>query len=205
MFRYLLDSEIEEIFAAGSDGVRDDECATVSARMSNGVLLTAEFSERAPHEIELVVSGRDAMLRVDCLRFDGLEQLGKRDVPGAPGVRLRNVGRFLRELPGGLRLMRRGGDYRDSYRRAWRHFAQAVHSGSRPEATLEDGLRAVEAVCGAVRSRLTGMRVALPATSTLATPSRADVAVSSSAGRARAENSGHLAFSVVIPTCKKDI
>lgn len=161
LLRMLLATEIAEVFALGRNGTRDDENAVVSARMSNGVLVSGEFSERARHEIEVVVNGAGGTLRIDCLRFDGLELTGAREVPGDPKVRLRQIKRFIGTLPEGIGVMRRGGDYRDSYRLAWADFLQAVRSGGKPGVTLDDGLRALAAVNAAVESRLTGKPVAV--------------------------------------------
>jgi myo-inositol 2-dehydrogenase / D-chiro-inositol 1-dehydrogenase len=161
LFRFLLGSEIETIFALGRDGVRDDECAVVSARMANGMLVTAEFSERAPHEIGIVANGSAGQLHLDCLRFDGMDVRRVRELPGAPRMRLRSAARFMGALSGGLRVLHRGGDYRDSYRAAWDHFAHVIRSGGQPEATLDDGLRATEAACAAAQSRRCGGPVAV--------------------------------------------
>lgn len=155
LMRYLLDEDLTEIGATSYSNVRDDECATVSARMASGVLVAAEFSERTAHEIELVICGRNGTMRLDLLRFDGLELRGAKEVPGAMNVRLRGVERFIRMLPEGLRTMRRGGDYKDSYFHAWSAFANAVRAGWQAEATLEDGLRASEVVEAALESRAT--------------------------------------------------
>jgi predicted dehydrogenase len=156
LLRYLLKSELTDIVAYTRDGTRDDECAAILARMANGVLVTGEFSERAPHAIEITVNGHDALLRLDCLRFDGLELRGRQDVPGAPAVRLKSMQRFLASLPEGIGVMRRGGDYRDSYRLAWSHFVESIRSQREPEATLDDGLRATEAVCRALEAHESG-------------------------------------------------
>jgi predicted dehydrogenase len=45
-----------------------------------------------------------------------------------------------------------GGDYLKSYGESWKHFLACVRHGTAPAATLEDGLRAVEAVEAAVES-----------------------------------------------------
>lgn len=193
LVRFLLDSEIEEIVACSRDEVRDDECAVVTARMSNGVLVAGEFSERSPHEIEIVVNGRAGQLKVDLLRFDGLELRGAREVPGDPAIRIRSALRLLRELPAGISTMRQGGDYRISYKSAWGHFAAAIRAGKMPEATLEDGLRATQAVCAALESRTRRVVVAVP---------RGIDAESRPAGAAAgvAPDASGLTFSVVVPT-----
>jgi myo-inositol 2-dehydrogenase/D-chiro-inositol 1-dehydrogenase len=134
LLRFLLDVEYEQIHAISRDGVRDDEAAVVVARMANHTLVTAEFSERSPHAIEIVVSGRKGMLRVNGSEIRRLGELA-----GAPAVRLRSVARLLQTLPFGLTTLRRGGDYRMSYENEWRHFAQCVREGRPLESTLQDG------------------------------------------------------------------
>lgn len=169
LLRYLFDTEIEQIFALSTNGRRDDECAVISARLANGALATGEFSERSPHEMEIVVSGRSAWLRVDCLRFDGLEYRSAKDVPGAPGVRWRQAVAGMCDLPQGVSTMRKGGDYRDSYRRAWDDFAHAIRDRRAPAATFTDGLRATEAIAAAVQSSLSGVPVKLAEPTTVVT------------------------------------
>jgi predicted dehydrogenase len=148
MVRFLLADEFAEVVARTRDGVREDECATIMGRTVGGVLVTGEFSERSPHEIEIVVSGREALLRVDCLRFDGLEVRGGREVPGAPGYRLRRLLATARALPAGLRQGR--SDYLRSYEGIWRHVIECVERSQAPEVTFEDGLRATQALRAAL-------------------------------------------------------
>ncbi len=151
LIRYLLGSEFEWIFAATKNGVREDETTVLSARMSDGVLVTGEFSERSPHEIEIVISGKSGWLRVDCLRFDGMQYRNYREVPGRPSVRFRSLATFVHNFPNGMRTLH-GGDYLKSYGESWKHFLACVRQGTSPAATFEDGLRAVEAVEAAVES-----------------------------------------------------
>lgn len=159
LLRFLLDTEVEQIHAISHDGVREDEAAVVVGRTASHVLVAAEFSERSPHEIEIEVSGRDALLRVNGERFDGLEIRKLGELTGSPSVRLRSVARFFRTLPIGLTTIRRGGDYRMSYENAWRHFAQCVREGRTPESTFQDGLRALEVVSAALQSASTSQPV----------------------------------------------
>jgi predicted dehydrogenase len=152
LIRFLLQTEYDRIQALAHDAVRSDEAAVVDGRMKNGVLVSGVFSERSPHQIEIVVSGPLGMLRLDCQRFDGLEIRKPNEAPGDPAVRLRSIIHRAKSLPAGLVTMRRGGDYLISYESAWRHFVQCILKGVRPEVTFEDGLRAVEAVCAALSS-----------------------------------------------------
>jgi myo-inositol 2-dehydrogenase / D-chiro-inositol 1-dehydrogenase len=123
LIRFLLESEFDQIHALHHDGVRDDEAAVIMARMKNGALISGVFSERSPHQIEIVVSGPGGLLRLDCQRFDGLEIRKPNEAPGNPAVRLRSLVKRTRSLPIGLATMRQGGDYRISYEGSWRHFA----------------------------------------------------------------------------------
>jgi predicted dehydrogenase len=156
LVRFLLGGEFEAVRAMSRDGVRHDESSVSTARLTDGTLVSGEFSERSPHEIEIVVSGLSGILRLDCLKFDGLEIRASNEVPGAPALRLRSVKRFAGSLPDGIKTMRRGGDYLISYENAWRHFVDCVRSGATPACTFEDGLRAVEVVRAAVESAATG-------------------------------------------------
>jgi predicted dehydrogenase len=150
---------VEEVYAQARGGLRDDESAVLTARMANGVLVSAAFSERTSHEIELEIAGRNGRLRLSCLRFDGLEWYGQADIPGSVRTRLRHFGHLLRELPRGLWTMRHGGDYRLSFRGLWRHFLDAIRNDAPVGATLEDGRRAVQVVLAAAESASSGQPV----------------------------------------------
>jgi predicted dehydrogenase len=153
LVRFLLDDEIARIAAQTRDGVREDECATIMALTARGILVTGEFSERSPHEIEIVISGRQAMLRVDCLRADGLEVRDARDVPGAPRYRLRRLAATARSVPMALRPKGRHSDYLRSYDAIWRHVIECVARGTTPEVSFEDGVRAARVLHAARTSR----------------------------------------------------
>jgi predicted dehydrogenase len=155
LIRFLLGSEFEWVYAASRNGTREDESAVISGRMSDGALFTGEFSERSSHEIEFVVSGSLGWLRVDCLKFEGIQYRTYYEVPGDPSVRLRSFLTFAQSLPMGVYSMHRGGDYRISYEESWKHFIGCIRDGIRPSATFEDGLRAVEAVNAALESART--------------------------------------------------
>jgi myo-inositol 2-dehydrogenase / D-chiro-inositol 1-dehydrogenase len=152
LWRYLLQSEIEQIFALSRAGKREDETAVVSARMENGVVVSAVFSKRTSHEIELEVCGREGRLKISCLRFEGLELYSMQDVPGSIRTRLKRLVHLLQELPRGLSKMCRGGDYLDSYRSQWCHFVHSIQNDAPVECTLEDGRQALQAALASVES-----------------------------------------------------
>ncbi len=115
LWRYLLGAEIAELFATTVDGRWEDEAAVVSGHMSNGVLVSAVFSERANHDLELEICGKAGRLRVSLIRFEGLEYYPTETMPSSLPARLGRMGHFLRELPRALPRMHRAGNYRVSY------------------------------------------------------------------------------------------
>lgn len=159
LWRFLLASEVEEVFAFSRSDRYDDESATVAARMANGVLVSAAFSIRGSHQIEVEVLGDAGNLRVCCNRFDGLEFFPLR-CSLAERIRLRLAGqmRFFTELPQRIRNTRES-DYLASYRAEWAHFAEAIRTGGAVGATLEDGRRALQVVLAVVESATTGKPV----------------------------------------------
>jgi myo-inositol 2-dehydrogenase / D-chiro-inositol 1-dehydrogenase len=170
LWRYLLDSEITELFASTVDGRWEDEAAVVSGHMSNGVLVSAVFSERANHDLEFEICGKEGRLRVSLIRFEGLEYYSTETMPSSLPARLQRMGHFLKELPRALPRMHRAGDYRVSYCDQWREFARSIRTGTPMEATLQDGRQALAAVLAAARSSVVGRPVPLrdaPATMTL--------------------------------------
>ncbi|MGH9928814.1 MAG: Gfo/Idh/MocA family protein [Pyrinomonadaceae bacterium] len=159
LWRFLLQSEVEEVFAFSRYENRVDETATVTARLSDSVLASAVFSERTSHDIEVEIYGRNGRLRVSCLRFDGLEFYPASSVPGGIRTRIRNLAHGLKEAPHGVLNRLPGGEYMDSYRRQWQHFIDAVQNNKPVECTLEDGRRAVQIALSATESASYGRAV----------------------------------------------
>ncbi|MBI3300777.1 MAG: Gfo/Idh/MocA family oxidoreductase [Deltaproteobacteria bacterium] len=152
LWRFLLQSEVEEVFATSHCGQWEDETATVTARMANGVLVAAMFSEGTSDNNEVEVYGQAGRLRVSCYRFDGLEFSSAASVPGAIRTRLHRTAQALKALPLAVSQMRRGGDYIASYRAEWRHFLDCVQHDTPVECTLDDGRCALQVVLAALES-----------------------------------------------------
>lgn len=152
LWRYLTGTEVSEVFGYSRSGARDDESAALVARFENGMMGSGVFSERTSHEIELEICGDQGRLRLSCLKFDGLSFFTHRDIPGCIWTRLSQGFHTLKELPKGLMVMWRGGDYRDSYRREWLHFIESIRADSPVLCTLEEGHRALEIVLTAVEA-----------------------------------------------------
>ena len=159
LWRYLLGSEIEEVSAISRSAKWDDETATVTARLTNGVLASSAFSQVAKACNEVEIYGDERWLRVDCYRFDGLEHASSLSQPGSVKSRLKNIGSTLRALPRGILGLRYDGDFVDSYRAEWRHFVDAIRNDTPIESTLEDGRSALQAALAAVKSLRTGTSV----------------------------------------------
>ena len=158
-WRFLLDSEVEEVFATSQSASWEDETVTVTARLTNGVLATAACSERTGENNEVEIHGRRGLLQVSCYRFDGLVYSQTGSIPGSARARLEACARMLKELPGSLAQLRYGGDVMASYREEWRHFLGAIRDDSPVECTLEDGRRALEIVFAAMASASSGQAV----------------------------------------------
>lgn len=161
LWRYLLQSEIDEIFALSLDARWEDEAAVLSGRMANGVLISAVLSERTNHDMEIEICGKAGRLRVACLRFEGLEYYSTYTMPSSAGARLGRLAHFLRELPRALPRMHRAGDYRVSYREQWRHFHECIRTGAPVASTLEDGRQALAVVLAAAESAVVRKPVAV--------------------------------------------
>src|SRR5262249_36588889 len=72
LWRFLLRSEIEEVFAHHRADDRAIAWATVSAVMTNGAQITASFSHGLSNTNEIEIIGREGRVRLSCYRFDSL-------------------------------------------------------------------------------------------------------------------------------------
>ncbi len=156
LWRFLLRREVEEVYARSHSGAGDDQSAVVMAQLQGGVLASTLCSEAATLSNDVDVYGDQGRLRVTAHRFDGLERFGQQGAAGDLSVRLVGMIRALRALPHGIRGLRRGGEFMQSYRAEWRHFASAVRAGSAVESTLEDGRSAVAIMLAALASAKRG-------------------------------------------------
>ena len=152
LWRFVFDSEVEEVFATTRAGRWNEETATVTARLTNGTIVTSAFSWGTGNVCYLDIFGDRGRLHVDCLRFDGLQLLSRDEHPGDLGVRLRRLPSVLRGLAAVPAALRDGGAYLASYREEWRHFLHAVRRGTPVEPTLRDGRRALEVILAAQAS-----------------------------------------------------
>lgn len=159
LFRFWLEVDVEEIFVASTGREWPDESVSISARMTNGVLISAVISEVSNCDMEFEIYGRAGRSRFACLRYDGIESFDSTAVPGGGRSTLQRLARMIGQLPRGLAQGRLGGDYLLSYQREWEHFADVVRAAAPIECTLEDGRHAVQVALAAVQSALTGQPV----------------------------------------------
>ena len=158
LWRFLLGTEVEEVFTYSRSSEWDDETATVSARMSDGVIAVSALCERTSNNNTVEVNGRAGRVRVDCYKFDGLEVSPAANVPGDMRLRLSRIAYALRELPPAV-LKRRGGDYVATYGQEWQHFIDSINDDTPVECTLDDGRRATQILLASLQSAASGQPV----------------------------------------------
>jgi predicted dehydrogenase len=159
LWRFLLETEVEEVFATSRSDEWDDVTGTLTARLTNGALATAYFSESTTEHNEVQVLGQAGSLHLSLYRFDGLEYAPLFAAPGDIRYRLQRLARSLNQLPRAVRHFRRGGEYYASFIAQWRHFAESIGEGAPLECTLEDGRRALQVALAAAKSASTGQPV----------------------------------------------
>ncbi len=147
LWRFLLDTEVEDVRAQSLSDVADDSTAMISARLSNGALAVSLLALRgvATHDVEVI--GEQGAMRFSLYRGGSFEM--------RPAGRTSRLTRWLRGLPAAARSARRGGDYLDSYRVHWLRFAEHLRGGESP-ATVEDGRRSLEVALAAFESACSG-------------------------------------------------
>jgi predicted dehydrogenase len=159
LWRFLLDDEVEDVFADSRGSRSDDETTLVTGRMSKGALAHAFGSDLSTSSNEALVYGEKGSILVDLYRFDGLIFSGMLDLPGAPLTRLRRLATGAAQLSRSLGELRSGGLFNASYAAEWRCFAAAARGSRPPGSTFEDGLRALEITFAAAQSASLGRRI----------------------------------------------
>lgn len=160
LWRFLLGTEITEIHAAEQSEQWHDETVALTARLANGAVASALFSERSSDCNELEIFGRRGRLSLSLFQYDSLEFMSVGSTPGL-AERLRGLTGKLADIPKGVSIMRKGGDFLLSYQGEWQHFLAAIESDTAPQASLADGRAALHAVLAAVESVSTGQPVNL--------------------------------------------
>jgi predicted dehydrogenase len=142
LLRYLLGREVEQVFVQTQHGEGDDESATLNLRLGGGVVASCLFSERSADANQIEIFGSKGRLAFSLYRFDSLRLA----VPGHYGGRARSLAQSLCELPEAWPILRRGGDFIETYRQEWLEFLDAVERDQPAWATIEDGREALRVV-----------------------------------------------------------
>ena len=159
LWRFLLDTEIEEVFATSHSNDWDDETAAITARLANGTLASAVFSVATAGLSDLEFYGEKARLALSLIHFDGFELAPSAAPTWSLRSRLGGFVRALESLPRAVLRARHGGDFIGSYGFEWRHFADCVRRGVPAACTLDDGRHALQAVLAAVQAASHGRAV----------------------------------------------
>lgn len=85
-----------------------------------------EFVALADIDVDRLNHVERRCMRIDCYRFNGLEETSSFEHPGGIHSRLPNIRDTLKDLPFALLKLRHGGGFVDSYRAEWRHFIDAI-------------------------------------------------------------------------------
>jgi myo-inositol 2-dehydrogenase/D-chiro-inositol 1-dehydrogenase len=159
LWRFLLESEVDEVFASTRSGEWDDETVIVTARLANGALATSLVSQCTSSNNEIEIHGQRGRLRVDCYQFDGLDFSSTSSPPGDIRSRVRKIAQTVTEVPSAAMGLRQGGDYVATYRTEWRHFIDSIQHDTPVECTLEDGRRATQIMLASQESASRGQPV----------------------------------------------
>jgi predicted dehydrogenase len=157
LLRYLTGADIEEVYAQSRHGEGDDESATIDMRCTNGVLASCAFSEHTSDANEIELIGREGRLAFSIYRFDSLAMT----FPGRSVGRAGSALASLKALPECWPILRRGGDFLETYRREWLAFIDVIRRDRPVAATVADGLAALRVVLAATASASAGRPVAV--------------------------------------------
>ena len=150
LWRFLFSAELAEIDATAVDGAGQDETAAITARLTNGSVISAAFSAGTADAQELDIYGTHGRLRFSCYSAEGpvwqpIRAFGLRH-------RLKLFGRRLRTVPAEIAAWCGRDHMLESYRAQWRHVARCIRGEDTSRCTLEDGRRAMDIVLAAVAS-----------------------------------------------------
>jgi predicted dehydrogenase len=159
LWRFLLRTEVEEIFVMSRSGQWDDETVAITARMANGLLANTVISQGTGGSYEVEICGQGGRLQLSCYRSAGLEFSLTAGRQGKLRTPLQKTVRLLKELPQAVLVTRQGGPYLASYRAEWQHFIDCIKRDTPVESTLEDGRRALQVVLAAAVSASRGQPV----------------------------------------------
>jgi hypothetical protein len=158
LMRFLTDSEIAAVFSQNRHGEGDDQAAAILMRLSNDATVSASFSEQTSDINEIELIGTKGRLSFSLYRFDSLQFIPAGSYGSGRAAQLFQT---LKQLPAAWPILRRGGDFRESYRQQWLCFADALRNDHPPVATAADGYEALRVVLAAGASANLGKAIAI--------------------------------------------
>ena len=159
LWRFVLGTEVEEVFALTRSERGDDQSALLVARTAGGTPVSTLVLDDTAVSHDLALFGTEAALFVDCCRVDGFHVAPRDELPGSARARARRAREAIARPGESLRAARRGGDFRVAYEEGWRHFAAAIRDGRAPSPTLRDGRAALAIALAAAESAASGAPV----------------------------------------------
>jgi predicted dehydrogenase len=157
---YLLGAPVREVRANVRSVTTEDDCAAVTMRLDNGVVVQSLFHIGLHPEDRIEVYGRAGTLVADRLR-----SLRPEVTDGAaPASRLGRLRRTLAQAMASplLRDDALAPAREPSYKPALRHFVDCIRAGRPPSPSLWDGRRSLGIVLTAEESARTGRPVPVP-------------------------------------------
>jgi len=160
LWRYFTRSEVEQVFSYGVPSEHyEDETNAIAARLSDGALATAILSFKTGPTSEVEIYGEHGRLCLSLYRFDGLEFFPRSGYPGDLSDRIEKVVGALRDLPGAIPILRRGGYFQATFDGLWRHFIDCVVHDLPSQCTLEDGRSSLRVALAGMESARSGLPV----------------------------------------------
>ncbi len=152
LWRFLTQSEVEEVATHQRPHDAGVDCATMSAVMRNGTLVTAAFAHGLSDTNEVEICGRRGRLRFSCYGHR-IPHVSENSTPqGAVREQLSKMIRIFKSVPHAASQWRRGGAVIASYRGEWQHFIDAIHDDTAIQSSFEDGRSALQVALAAIES-----------------------------------------------------
>ncbi|MBC7811058.1 MAG: Gfo/Idh/MocA family oxidoreductase [Burkholderiales bacterium] len=152
LWRFLTGAEFESVSAYQHTIEGGEAAVAVSALMTGGIIAAGLFSHHSAARMQLDIYGTNGHIGINGYRFDGLQVNDIHAPVGGGAFWLKQWMGFARALPHAFESLPKGGDYVQSYRYELDHFFDCVRTGQPPQTTIEDGVRALQAVHAAIES-----------------------------------------------------
>lgn len=153
LWRYLLDTEVDEIFSfSRPSSTFEDETMVTQAILSNDVFATGIFTLKTSPNCEIEIFGEKGRLYLSLYRFDGFHFFPYDTYPGNILDRAKKCALALGGLPTAIPIIRKGGDFSSTFYCLWGHFLEVVTKGENAECSLIEGKRALQIALSALES-----------------------------------------------------